>query len=89
MITWTPTITVLDIASKYGRVTCVRHDDVTLETRTYSVESVISAVPSENIHIMNMIWGQYQDDLAKEASQLAVIGTLIAAATTNLEGREP
>lgn len=87
-ITWTVTITPIDVSAKTASIRAVRNDDVTMETETHNIITAVLDTSAQKTAALDDIWQQHLDYQVKLTAINSYIGGLEAAAKTNLEARE-
>ena len=87
-ITWTVSITNVNIAQNRANVSAIRLDDASGATETYSYSGVILETGPQRAAVLNHIWAEHEAAVAKQATIDAFISSLEADAKTNLEARE-
>ena len=91
-ITWTFTITPIDIPNKIVKIIAVRTDDAAPDS-IFTVKSENADISSGPLKVaaLNALWAKYQDELAKKAALDAIadiISDLETAAKEDFEARE-
>ena len=89
-ITWDLTITPISIRDKQASILATRTDDSDESVTTYEVNkaTIDTETMSNNMWIIDEIWGKHQIALNKESAIAGFINDLKTAGKTNLEGRE-
>ena len=88
-ITWTVTITPLNISTKEASISAVRLDSLDAENpKTYTVSLAKLATAGDKLAVANELWGKYQADLANDATIATFIDQLETDLKANLEARE-
>ena len=89
-ITWELIPTIVNKSANLISIIAVRLDDQDPDNPLiYQVpKATLSATPSENIWILDEIWGKHQTALTEESSKITYLTNLISVGKTNLEARE-
>ena len=88
-ITWTATITPLNLSTKEASISAVRLDSEDAENpKTYNVPLAKLATAGEKLAVADEIWDAYQADLVSDATIAAFIDQLELDLNANLEARE-
>jgi hypothetical protein len=87
-ITWSVTITPLDVTRKEAAITAIRKDTVTGKEQRLVISSVILSTTQQKIDALNQLWQMHLDYEALQAQIATYIGTLENDAKANLEARE-
>lgn len=87
-ITWTVTITPIDIPTKTASVQAVRVDDSDGATETHNIITAVLNTQAQKVAVLDQIWQMHLDYQAKLTAIEAYIGGLEATAKDNLETRE-
>lgn len=89
-VTWTPEITVVNLAEDRVSFSATRVDDdpVTGSTRTYSAGTGIVTTVAHKRAMEDRVWDEYQAALAEEAAVAAKVNAWLVEAKANLEAKE-
>ena len=87
-ITWTVTITPIDVPTKTASIQAVRVDDSDGSTETHNIITAILETTAQKLAAMDDIWQQHLDYTARQAAIDAFVGALESQAEANLESRE-
>ena len=88
-ITWTPTITPLNIASKEATISAARLDSEDASNpKTYTVPLAKMATANEKLAVANELWAAFQAEVSQAATVAAFIDQMEIDLKANLEGRE-
>ena len=87
-ITWTVTITPIDVPAKTVSINAVRYDDVALETETHNIITAVIETSAQKTAVLDNLWQQHLEYQAKQTAIAAFLGNLETAAKANLEARE-
>ena len=87
-ITWTVTITPIDVPTKTASVHAVRLDDSDGATETHNIITAVLDTQAQKLAALDNIWQQHLDYQAKLTAIAAYIGGLEVMAKENLEARE-
>jgi len=88
-ITWTTTITPLNMATKEASISATRIDSEDPDNpKTYNVPLAKLATAQEKLAVADEIWAAYQADLAYTYTIAAFIDQLEIDLNANLEARE-
>lgn len=88
MVTWTPHITVVDLAENRVAFSATRLDDETGESITFSAGTGIVTTTVHKRVMEETVWAEYQAYLAKQSDAAAKVDAWAVEARANLEARE-
>ncbi len=60
-ITWTVTITPIDVSAKTASIQAVRYNDVTLETKTHNIITVVLDTGAQKTAALDQLWQMHVD----------------------------
>lgn len=88
MVTWTPHITVVDLAENRVTFSATRVDDETGESLTFSAGTGIVTATAHKLAMEETVWVEYQAYLAKQSDVSDRVDAWAVEARANLEARE-
>ena len=87
-ITWTVTITPLDVSRKEASIHATRLDDSDSSTQELHIITAILDTDQQKLDALNQLWQMHLDYDVKQGLIDSYIGTMETTAKANLEARE-
>lgn len=87
-ITWTVSISNVDVDSKRADVSFVREDSESGSQENYSFSKAIIETSPQRSALLNNVWQQHLDKVSEATNVDTFIDGLEASAKANLEARE-
>ena len=87
-MSWTPHITVVNLAESRVNFAATRIDDVTGKSLTFSAGTGIVTTMAHKRAMEDTVWAEYQKHLTKQSDVSDKVGVWRDEAKSNLEARE-
>ena len=87
-ISWTVSITNVDVVKKRATVAFTRVDDATQATENYNFSKVIIETEAQRTALLNLVWDKHLETVNEQNSIDAFITNLEQLGKSNLEARE-